>query len=85
MNATSATGSAAGDATASSRHYQQTPTSIKLSPPLTYLSEWTKHGFEDAMFLGSMIAARMAFCMHNSDPSNTEALRTMSLSRVDYK
>lgn len=69
-----------------SHHFHsQTPTSIKIAPTPTYLAEWTKHGFEEAMFLGSLVAARMAFCVHNIDAQGLEAQRLMSLNRVDYK
>jgi actin-related protein 9 len=86
-------GSTAGDAAAAaaasggtSHHFHsQTPTTIKLAPLPTYLSEWTKHGFEEAMFLGAQVAARLAFCIHNLDAQGQEAQRMMSLSRVDYK
>lgn len=69
-----------------SHHFHsQTPTSIKMAPTPTYLAEWSKHGFEEAMFLGSLVAARMAFCIHNIDAQGLEAQRLMSLNRVDYK
>lgn len=69
-----------------SHHFHsQTPTSIKMASTPTYLAEWTKHGFEEAMFLGSLVAARMAFCVHNIDAQGLEAQRLMSLNRVDYK
>ncbi|KAK0714829.1 hypothetical protein B0H67DRAFT_664529 [Lasiosphaeris hirsuta] len=81
-------GSTAGDAAggAVSHHFHsQTPTNIKLAPLPTYLSEWTKNGFEEAMFLGAQVAARLAFCIHNLDAQGVEAQRLMSLSRVEYK
>ncbi|KAM4056813.1 actin domain-containing protein [Hirsutella rhossiliensis] len=63
----------------------QTPTSIKTAALPTYLSEWSKNGFEEAMFLGAQVAARIAFCIHsNMDAQGVEAQRLMSLSRVDY-
>ena len=65
--------------------HSQTPTNIKLAQLPTYLSEWTKNGFEEAMFLGAQVAARMAFCIHNFDAQGMEMQRYMSLSRVDYK
>ncbi|KAL2266900.1 hypothetical protein VTJ83DRAFT_4177 [Remersonia thermophila] len=80
-------GDAAAAATGSgtSHHFHsQTPTNIRLAPLPTYLAEWTKHGFEEAMFLGAQVAARLAFCIHNLDAQGLEAQRTMSLSRVDY-
>jgi actin-related protein 9 len=82
-----APGSAAGDTAAGPSHHfhSQTPTSIKLAPMPTYLGEWTKNGFEEAMFLGAQVAARLAFCIHNMDAQGLEAQRQMSLSRVDYK
>ncbi|GJN80840.1 actin-like protein arp9 [Purpureocillium lilacinum] len=89
--ATPAAGSdAAGPSAAGSgTHYHfhsQTPTSIKTAAMPTYLSEWTKNGFEEAMFLGAQVAARIAFCLHsNMDAQSIEAQRLMSLSRVDYK
>jgi actin-related protein 9 len=83
-------GSNAGDAAAggggTSHHFHsQTPTNIRLAPLPAYLTEWTKHGFEEAMFLGAQVAARLAFCIHNLDAQGLEAQRLMSLSRVDYK
>lgn len=69
----------------SHRFHSQTPTSIKLAPLPTYLSEWSKNGYEEAMFLGSQVAGRIAFCLHNLDGPNTEAQKKMSLSRVEYK
>ena len=80
---------AGGDANAgpgTSHHFHsQTPTNIRLAPLPVYLAEWTKHGFEEAMFLGAQVAARLAFCIHNLDAQGLEAQRLMSLSRVDYK
>ncbi|KAK1827609.1 actin-like protein ARP9 [Podospora conica] len=67
-----------------SHFHSQTPTAIKLAPMPTYLAEWTKHGFEEAMFLGAQVAARLAFCIHNMDQQGLEAQRAMSLSRVEY-
>ncbi|KAK1752059.1 actin-like protein ARP9 [Echria macrotheca] len=76
----------AGDAPGVSHHFHsQTPTSIKQAAMPTYLSEWSKNGFEEAMFLGAQVAARLAFCIHNLDAQGLEAQRLMSLSRVDYK
>ncbi|KAK5998467.1 Actin-like ARP9-like protein [Cladobotryum mycophilum] len=71
---------------ASSHHFHsQTPTTIKTANLPTYLSEWTKNGFEESMFLGAQVAARIAFCLHsNIDAQGVEAQRMMSLSRVDY-
>ncbi|PNY26064.1 Uncharacterized protein TCAP_04007, partial [Tolypocladium capitatum] len=66
--------------------HSQTPTSIRTASLPTYLGEWTKNGFEEAMFLGAQVAARIAFCLHsNMDAQGVEAQRLMSLSRVDYK
>ncbi|KAK7746186.1 Actin-like protein arp9 [Diatrype stigma] len=59
----------------------QTPTSIKLATLPTYLAEWTKNGFEEAMFLGALVFGRLVFCHNNVD---AEALRMLSLTRVDY-
>ncbi|KAK4189269.1 hypothetical protein QBC35DRAFT_462136 [Podospora australis] len=64
--------------------HSQTPTQIKLAPLPTYLQEWTKNGFEESMFLGAQVAARLAFCIHNLDAQGVEAQRLMSLSRVEY-
>ncbi|KAJ9154963.1 SWI/SNF and RSC complexes subunit arp9 [Pleurostoma richardsiae] len=76
---------AGGEGGLHSHHFHsQTPTAIKLAPLPTYLSEWTKNGFEEAMFLGAQVAARLAFCVHNMDAHGLEAQRMMSLSRVDY-
>lgn len=69
----------------SHKFHSQTPTSIKLAPVPTYLGEWTKNGYEEAMFLGAQVAGRIAFCLHNLDGSSAEAQRKMSLSRVEYK
>jgi actin-related protein 9 len=83
-----APGSNAGDATSGTpghHFHSQTPTSIKLAPLPSYLNEWTKNGFEEAMFLGSLVAARLAFCIHNLDAQGAESQRLMSLSRVDFK
>jgi len=74
----------AGGGTSQSFH-SQTPTVIKTAQLPTYLSEWSKHGFEEAMFLGSLVAARLAFCIHNLDAQGLEAQKGMSLTRVDYK
>lgn len=83
-------GSNAGDhvttSGGTSHHFHsQTPTNIRLAPLPAYLTEWTKHGFEEAMFLGAQVAARLAFCIHNLDAQGLESQRLMSLSRVDYK
>jgi actin-related protein 9 len=76
----------AGDVQGQTHHFHsQTPTNIKLAGLPTYLSEWTKNGFEEAMFLGAQVAARLAFCVHNLDAQGVESQRLMSLSRVDYK
>ncbi|KOS18076.1 Actin-like protein ARP9 [Escovopsis weberi] len=70
---------------ASHHFHSQTPTSIKTATLPGYLSEWTKNGFEEGMFLGAQVAARIAFCLHsNIDAQGVEAQRMMSLSRVDY-
>lgn len=77
---------AAGPASSSHHFHSQTPTSIRLAAMPNYLSEWTKAGFEESMFLGAQVAARIAFCLHsNMDAQAVEAQRMMSLSRVDYK
>ncbi|KAI1397410.1 hypothetical protein F4819DRAFT_85957 [Hypoxylon fuscum] len=82
---TQAPGSTAGDAVGSGHHsHGQTPMSIKQASPPTYLAEWTKNGFEEGMFLGSLIAARLAWTIHNMDVQTAEAQRMMSLNRVDY-
>jgi actin-related protein 9 len=75
-----------GSGAPTSHHFHsQTPTNIKLAQMPTYLSEWTKNGFEEAMFLGAQVAARLAFCIHNLDVQGLESQRLMSLGRVDYK
>ncbi|KAK0701652.1 hypothetical protein B0T26DRAFT_734146 [Lasiosphaeria miniovina] len=81
-----APGSNAGDASSAPSHHfhSQTPTTIKLAQLPTYLSEWTKNGFEEAMFLGAQVAARLAFCIHNLDVQGLESQRLMSLTRIDY-
>lgn len=80
--AAGAVGAAAGHM--SHHFHSQTPTSIKMAAMPTYLAEWTKHGFEEAMFLGSLVAARLVFCVHNMDAQGLEAQRLMSLNRVDF-
>ncbi|PHH59337.1 hypothetical protein CDD81_3365 [Ophiocordyceps australis] len=76
---------AAGPVAGHSHFHSQTPTSIKMATLPTYLTEWTRNGFEEAMFLGAQVAARIAFCVHtNMDAQSIEAQRLMSLSRVDY-
>lgn len=84
---TPAAGSEAAGPTSHHHHFHsQTPTSIKLAAMPSYLSEWSKAGFEESMFLGAQVAARIAFCLHsNMDTQSVEAQRMMSLSRVDYK
>ncbi|EFX03129.1 chromatin remodeling complex subunit [Grosmannia clavigera kw1407] len=64
--------------------HAQTPTAIKTAVLPSYLSEWTKNGFEEAMFLGAQVAARLAFCVHNLDAQGLESQRLMYLSRIDY-
>ncbi|KAG6123405.1 hypothetical protein E4U13_006671 [Claviceps humidiphila] len=84
---TPAAGSEAAGPTATGAYHfhSQTPTSIKTAVLPTYLSEWTKNGFEEAMFLGAQVAARIAFSLHGGlDTQGLEAQRLMSLSRVDY-
>lgn len=84
-NPNNASDAAGGNAHTSHHFHSQTPTNIRLAPLPAYLTEWTKHGFEEAMFLGAQVAARLAFCIHNLDAQGLEAQRLMSLSRVDYK
>ncbi|CRK15875.1 hypothetical protein BN1723_010830 [Verticillium longisporum] len=84
-----APGSAVGDPNSTSgghsyHFHSQTPTSIKLAPMPTYLTQWTKHGFEDAMFLGCLVAGRLAFTVHNLDMASLDAQRMMSLNRIEY-
>ncbi|RYP56482.1 hypothetical protein DL771_011801 [Monosporascus sp. 5C6A] len=81
---TSDLGIGAGSHAHAHAHHGQTPMSIKLAALPTYLAEWTKNGFEEAMFLGSLVAARLAYCIHNLDAQGVEAQRMMSLNRVDY-
>lgn len=76
-------GSNAGDGTGHHSH-GQTPMSIKQAVQPTYLTDWTKNGFEEAMFLGSLVAARLAYCIHNLDIHAAESQRYMSLNRVEY-
>lgn len=78
----------AGSETGGSSHrsHHQTPTSIKTVTLPTYLQEWSKNGFEESMFLGAQVAARIVFCVHsNMDVQSVEAQRLASFSRVDYK
>ncbi|KAI1083183.1 hypothetical protein F5B20DRAFT_528928 [Whalleya microplaca] len=81
---TQAPGSTTGDAGSGHHSHGQTPMSIKQAVLPHYLAEWTKNGFEESMFLGSLIAARLAFCIHNLDASTTESQRKMALTRVEY-
>ena len=77
---------AGGEGHRSHHSHSQTPTNIRMAPLPTYLGEWNKNGYEEAMFLGSLIAARTAFCpAHNVDKDTLEHIRGMSLGRVDYK
>jgi actin-related protein 9 len=79
-------GNMGGDGAIGQHHFHsQTPTQIKLAQLPTYLSEWTKNGFEEAMFLGAQVAARLAYCIHNLDAQGLESQRLMSFSRVDFK
>ncbi|KPM38885.1 hypothetical protein AK830_g7676 [Neonectria ditissima] len=83
--ATPQAGSEAGGPAVGHHFHSQTPTSIKTANLPTYLAEWAKNGFEESMFLGAQVAARIAFCLHtNMDAQSIEAQRLMSLSRVDY-
>ncbi|KAF4126766.1 actin-related protein 9 [Geosmithia morbida] len=79
--------SAAAAAPVATHHFHsQTPTAIKTVALPTYLQEWSKNGFEEAMFLGAQVASRIVFCLHsNMDAQSVEAQRMASLSRVDYK
>ncbi|OAA56677.1 chromatin remodeling complex subunit [Niveomyces insectorum RCEF 264] len=83
-------GSTSGDASGGGggghmhHFHSQTPTSIKLAALPTYLGEWTKNGFEESMFLGAQVAARLAFCVHNLDAQGQEQQRQMSLTRIEY-
>ena len=84
--ATPQAGSEAGGPVATPHFHSQTPTSIKTVSLPTYLQEWTKNGFEESMFLGAQVAARIVFCLHsNVDAQGVEAQRMASLNRVDYK
>ncbi|KAI1128885.1 actin-like ATPase domain-containing protein [Nemania abortiva] len=78
-----APGSNAGDGTSHHSH-GQTPMSIKQAVQPGYLADWSKNGFEEAMFLGSLVAARLAYCIHNLDVHTAESQRYMSLNRVEY-
>ncbi|VUC23082.1 unnamed protein product [Clonostachys rosea] len=79
-------GSDAAGPTATHHFHSQTPTSIKTVGLPTYLQEWTKNGFEESMFLGAQVAARIVFCLHsNMDLQSIEAQRLANLSRIDYK
>lgn len=75
-------GSVAGDVHGHQSH-AQTPTSIKQATLPNYLQEWNKAGYEEAHFLGALVAARFAYCIHNMELA--ESTRLMSLNRVDYK
>ena len=39
----------------------QTPTSIKITKPTDYFPEWKDVGYEDAVFLGAQLAAKVVF------------------------
>lgn len=39
----------------------QTPTSLKLAKFPEYFPEWKDHGFEEAVFLGAQVAAKLFF------------------------
>ncbi|CAI6089878.1 unnamed protein product [Clonostachys chloroleuca] len=79
-------GSDAAGPTTTHHFHSQTPTSIKTVGLPTYLQEWTKNGFEESMFLGAQVAARIVFCLHsNMDIQSVEAQRQANLSRIDYK
>lgn len=81
-----APGSEAAGPTQHHHFHSQTPTNIRTVTYPGYLAEWTKNGFEEAMFLGAQVAARITFCLHsNMDAQAIEAQRQSSLSRVDYK
>lgn len=81
-----APGSEAAGPAQSHHFHSQTPTNIRTATYPSYLAEWTKNGFEEAMFLGAQVAARITFCLHsNMDAQSIEAQRQSSLSRVDYK
>lgn len=85
-SASNAGGGEGGSGVHSKHSHSQTPTHIRMAPLPSYLGEWTKNGYEEAMFLGSLIGARTAFCpAHNVDRDTLEHIRTMSLTRVDYK
>ncbi|KAI8965912.1 hypothetical protein F5Y11DRAFT_310770 [Daldinia sp. FL1419] len=79
-----APGSTSGDISYTHHSHAQTPTSIKMASAPNYLAEWSKHGYEESQFLGALIAARLAYCIHNMDAQTLEAQRMMSLNRVDY-
>lgn len=81
-----APGSEAAGPTQHHHFHSQTPTNIRTVTYPNYLAEWTKNGFEEAMFLGAQVAARITFCLHsNMDAQSLEAQRQSNLSRVDYK
>ncbi|KAK8042635.1 hypothetical protein PG994_013118 [Apiospora phragmitis] len=77
-------GTTTADAHASHQSHAQTPTSIKLAQLPNYLQDWSKAGYEEAHFLGALVAGRLVYCVH---PGNdmVDAQRLSSLSRVDYK
>ncbi|KAI0392374.1 actin-like ATPase domain-containing protein [Xylariaceae sp. FL0594] len=79
-----AAGSSGAAEGVSHHSHGQTPMSIKQAVLPTYLADWTKNGFEESMFLGSLVAGRLAYCIHNLDAGTSEAQRLMSLTRVDY-
>lgn len=86
VSATPQAGSEAAGPAGGHHFHSQTPTNIKTAAFPNYLSEWTKNGFEEAMFLGAQVAARITFCLHsNMDAQAVEAQRLSNLSRVDYK
>ncbi|KAK8011300.1 hypothetical protein PG990_010265 [Apiospora arundinis] len=77
-------GAATADAHGSHQSHAQTPTSIKLAQLPNYLQDWAKAGYEEAHFLGALVAGRLVYCVHPGNDLN-DAQRLSSLSRVDYK
>ncbi|KAK8079917.1 chromatin remodeling complex subunit [Apiospora hydei] len=76
-------GTATADAHASHQSHAQTPTSIKLAQLPNYLQDWSKAGYEEAHFLGALVAGRLVYCVHPGNDMQ-DAQRLSSLSRVDY-
>jgi actin-related protein 9 len=57
--------------------HSQSPTSIKVASPPTYFPEWLKAGYDEAVFLGSQVAAKVIFV-------TDQGISKGFLSRVEF-